>query len=224
MADNVARFSLVAQDDPNLGVSGWVGDGPVSNPSGPAGWEAVSRPKRVALTLWRGRDAPRIMVPFLFDRWREGLSVEDKVEALNALWGLGSDEQPPVLTIDGATIPRYAREDGRTWVIESVEWGDAIRRDSDGLLVRQAGSITLMEYAQDKRLAKLKRSTRPKYRQVNVRRGDTFAKIAKRELGAAKLARRLAKLNDARSVDVVLKRDHVKVPAGDELAKWKRGG
>lgn len=228
----VDEVNLRASDDPTLEVTVKLGNGPVTvTPSGYGGWEAVARPQRRALTVWKGRDVLRLSLPLLLDKFlegREGAQVEDEIRVLEQMAGLGdsSDHEPPRLIVEGILPHDFSRASENRWVIETLEWGDAIRRMSDGQRVRQEVVLTLMEYTGADALRRLKGNAKPAYRYADVHKGDTLAKLAKREVGSAKWARRLGKLQapPVRSVDVKLTRDRVRIPTGAALAKLKSKG
>ena len=223
----VNQTYLVAEDDGSLNLLVNLGDGPVTVTGGYGGWDEVSRPGRRALTVWRGRDALRLTVPLLIDKFSEGThghSVEAECRTLERMAGLDEgDPQPPLLIVEGILPHDYSRAPQNRWVIDGLEWGDAIRRLSDGHRVRQEATLALMEHTGAEALRRLKGMDKPSYRMVKVKKGDTFNAIAKRELKAAKLGTRLARLNGARSPDVKLTRDTVKVPTGAALVAFKKG-
>src|SRR5690606_10220798 len=103
----------------------------------------------------------------------EGRSVEDECRTLEKMAGLDrGDPEPPLLIVEGILPHDYSRASGNRWVIETIEWGDAIRRMSNGQRVRQELVLTLMEHTGDDVLARIKHQTkRPKYRTVRVRPG-----------------------------------------------------
>jgi len=215
-ADTVVFTSVVGQ------VTALLGDAAPTTSGGIGGWEAVARHGREPLTIYRGPAEPlKAAVAILldgFDEGDEGASVEPEIAALERMGGLGADDEPALVYVTG--IPH----DGDAWVIESIEWGDCIRRPSDGRRVRQAAVVNLARFREDETLRRIKpRRSAPKYRHVRARQGDTFEKVAARELGTRRLGARLARLNGKRSPDVKLKAGHrVRVPAGDLLKSWKR--
>lgn len=117
-----------------------------SDASTMSNWEIVARPKRKGLTDWTGQDPYRLGVPILIDGFVEDRSVEPEIEYLRRL------ERVPYDTVDGDRHPAVCRVAGPLplvglqWVIEQVEWGDEIRRASDGVRVRQAAIVHFLEF------------------------------------------------------------------------------
>lgn len=192
--------------------------------AGVGGWESVTRPGRRPLTVWRGAPETTMTLPLIFDGWANGRSQERAILTLERLGGLAGrrDGEPPLLIVRGWP-PMAAQRVGSAarWVITGMEWGDAIRRVSDGHRLRQQVTVTLTLHVEDDRLERLRSSSRPSYRFIRARRGDTYEKIAARELGRARYGARLARLNGRRSPDVRLRAGaRVKLPTGYVLREW----
>jgi hypothetical protein len=227
-------FVYIAPLDLNLpDVIARLGESAPVYTGGVGGWEAVPRPGRRPLTVWRGVQEPlRLQLSLLLDRFLEGdegYSVEPDIVALERMGGLDAgDPEPPLLVVEGQ-LGRHDMSGAsqNRWVIESLDWGDAIRRQSDGHRVRQAVTVTLLEHKEDDRLARVRKGTgKPKARYYTAKSGDTFAKIAASKLGSAKFAARLARLNSERagSIHRKLKAGRkVRLPSASALADWKRG-
>lgn len=207
-----------------------LGEGSPQVTGGVGGWEVVGRPLRRPLTVWRGTTDPlRMVLPLLFDGFAEatsGRSVEAEIRTLERMGGLDSgDPEPPTILVEGSLPHDASRTQGRNrWVIEGLEWGDAIRRASDGHRVRQAVTATLLLFTEDDRLERIKRPKKaPKFRYVTARQGDTFEKLAARELKLKRAGMRLARLNKGRSPDTPVKRGtRVRLPSDAALRTWKR--
>jgi hypothetical protein len=134
------------------------------------------------------------------------------------------DPEPPTLVVEGSLPHDESRAKQNRWVIESLEWSDAIRRASDGHRVRQAVTVTLMLFVEADKLNRLKKLAKRGGRFISARTNDTFAKIAKRELKSAKLGPRLARHNGKRSADTKLRAGtQVKLPSAAAVKDWKRG-
>lgn len=218
-------YVAIAAPDRGLFVLARVGDGTPTVSGGVGGWEAVPRPLRRPLTVWRGTPDPlTLSLPILLDGFDEDKPVEKDVRTLEKMGGLDrGDPEPPELIVEGA-VPHSETHRGR-WVLNGLDWGDAIRRASDGQRVRQAVTLTLVLKVDDDRLDRIRHAqARPTYRYVHARPGDTYEKIAARELKLKRLGSRLARLNGGRSPDVKLPKNHrVKLPTGGLLTAWKKG-
>lgn len=223
-------------DDKTLTLQCRFAEGSPTLSGGVGGWEPVPRPGRRPLTVWRGIADPLTMtLPLLFDGYGDpaatrvgevGLSVEDEIRVLERMGGLDKDDpEPPTVSVEGALPHDRSRAKQNRWVVSAITWGDAIRRPSDGHRVRQVAEVVLVLFTDDDRLERVKTSAAPKVRTVHALEGDTFAKIAARELDTQHLGIRLARLNDRRAgaVRVKLKKGTpVKLPSANALREWKR--
>lgn len=164
---------------------------------GYASWQETARPRRVALTDYVGRSPFRQTVPILLDGFATGASVEPAIRTLEkmALPGSGRAD-PPVLTLAGP-LPRVEGD----WVVETIEWGQALR-DDDGNRIRQAATISLLELVEDERLKELNRRRPSRPRWYVVKRGDTLRSIAAHQLGKASRWHEIARLNHIRRLQM----------------------
>lgn len=144
--------------------------------AGGGGWEVVPRPRRIALTIWRGRDPYKMTVPFMIDGYRVGRSIESDIARLNQMQMGANLRQPPTVTINGAVPVK-----GATWVIESIEWGDDVywaqEGSSEPYRMRQNGVINFVQYVEEERVT-ISRDVRTRPRTYTTKRGDTLRKIA----------------------------------------------
>lgn len=217
----------------STGVRAQLGEGSATVDGGLGGWESVPRPGRRPLTVWRGPEEPlRMGLPLVFDgygRIADDSTVQTSVEAelrqLEIIAGVAvrEDPVPPFITVLGA-VPHDLRWAPRNrWVIEDLEWGAAERRFKDGQRVRQFVDVTLLLYTEPDRMRRLTEQSRPTRDPVKAKDGDTFEKIAARELGAGKLGAKLARLNGKRSPDKKLEQGElIKFPTLDALREWKQ--
>jgi hypothetical protein len=140
------------------------------------GWDVTARPRQVGMTTWTGVEPIQFALSLMFDGFSVG-HTQDR--ALNLLLRVarGTDDSPPgILTVEG--IPAPADE----WVIESIDYGDAILTQA-GNHYRQQITLTLREYVDPTYLQIRKGARQPgraKTHIITVRRHDTPAKIAKR--------------------------------------------
>lgn len=193
------------------------------------GFEGYPRPLKRALPKWRGTDVPLLSLAIIIDG-HPGRSVEAACKTLTRLAGglTANDPEPPRLILNGAALNSEIDGPRKRWVIaESPDWDTSrdgvIRRMSDMHRTRQAVALTFMLAGEDVQIAAAPAPAAPKYRFIRAKDGDTYEKVAKRELGEVRLAHRLARLNDATSVDRRLpSHKRVKLPTGTVLAEWRR--
>lgn len=196
------------------------------------GFEDRPRPLRRGIPFWGGYPTPTLPLSLIIGASAPGPSVERECLALTHLAGgmLADDPDPPELIVRGKMIPPEAKGAHR-WVIADLPaWDtspDGVLRDPVwGYRVRQAVDIVLMLVSADDHLTRVAPArAKPRYRHVKAKDGDTFEKIAKRELGSAKFAHKLAALNGrgGGSVSLALRTGlSVKVPTGALLAEWRR--
>lgn len=158
---------------------------------GVGGWEEIARPRRQAMTDYSGTPLWQVKIELMFDGWStapEGRSVQQEIQTLidMATKAEGAD-QPPIVAFKGSIIPGSIN---RRWVINNLEWGPSVRRVSDGAIVRQVVTVTLLEYIQGK--AAQFRSVGPA--------NDAIARHSAEEAAAASAASRQA-AEDAASIE-----------------------
>lgn len=144
-------------------------------------WSVVPVRRSVGITEWAGRRNYAMSLDLLFDGWIQhpirpslpgsfvgrpslpngrptfspgrGLWLEAAIENLEALATPGRNMlTPPSLRIYGAVPHPEIR-----WVIQNLEWGDAIRDIVTGRRMRQQVTVQLVEYYQPTELQKLPR-------------------------------------------------------------------
>lgn len=182
-------------------VGGWR-TGPIIPSLGYGGHPIGARPKKKALTVWEGRQPFQMEVPVLLDLGGE--LVEGLRSTLDRMaTSVNAQKPPPVRIISNrgklpipADIPEAA-----DWWIEDLKWGDEKRRASDGELVRQEVTVTLLERIDDPLLFA---TSGPKVRTNRahnyvVKKGDTLHSIAAKELGNTTRWREIGALNHIRS-------------------------
>lgn len=217
---------VIMSDDRSLWVKGTLAD-EGAQPVGGGGWEPVQRPGRRSLTVWRNPGDLGMTVAMFLDGNAHGHSVEAGCRTIEEMAGAftpGKGE-PPRLIVAGPSLPHgYERTPAARWVIsEPPEWGDVIRRP-DGKRTRAFVTLTLLLFTETDELERIKpRQPRPDHRVIRARKGDTYLKIARRELGSDRYGRRLAKLNGDHDPHKTLREGaKVKLPSASTLADWKR--
>lgn len=195
------------------------------------GFEDYPRPLKRGLPKWRGTAVPTLPLDIvLMDPTGQDRPVDAAKKMLTRLAGglTANDPEPPRLILNGAALNSEIDGPRKRWVIaEPPAWDtspDGVLRVGRGQhVVRQAVSLTFMLAGEDVQIASAPAPAAPKYRFVRAKEGDTYERLAKRELGEVRLAHRLARLNDATSVDRRLpSHKRVKLPTGTVLAEWRR--
>lgn len=180
-----------------------LGAGPAQITDGYGGWEEIDRPSDLSITHWSGQTPRRMTIPIFLDGYRENDSVQKELDKLLTLGrSRDGDEEPPVFRVSGP-IPFS----GERWVMESSpEMGESFRA-KDGRLLRQALTLSLMEYVKGDRI-KIKRRKGKTY---TTKKGDTLLKIARKlepkdnNKESIKYAKEIGKLNKIRDIRKKLK-------------------
>lgn len=183
-----------------LSVTMLRGDGAPKMVGGGGGWTVEARPKRVALTLWAGRDPYQMDVPVMFDGWADDDSQENAISLLNQMQ-MGADfREPPTVTIVGAVPVKNAR-----WVITGIDWGDNVIYDGDHRL-RQDAVVHLTQYNPEDRLkVRNKGQLRANPKPYVVKKGDTFKSISQSQYGTPDKWRLIMAANDIRDPTSIVK-------------------
>jgi hypothetical protein len=207
MAELNQKFTITSEED-RTEFTATFADGSATVTDGYAGWEVVPRPKRVAVTEWRGRNP---LDYYMTGIENPGIHCEDKVSKLEKLCGLGHGHQPPICRVDGqGAIPHdYTVRPGLHWVIEALAWDKAIelRTQATGRRLRCGGTITVRQFSTARDVLRTIKSTdraiQP--RKYIVKKGDTLNKIAKKfykDPNKWKIIADANKLRDRRSIYV----------------------
>lgn len=231
---------LKAENRTDLLIQVRLGDGDVKVSGGVGGWDAVGRPLRTPMTVWKGIASPLTMtLPLLFDGFGEGASgtsVEADIAKLEAMGGLDlsknapADPEPPLLVVEGSIPHDASREPDNRWVIatDGLEWGSAIKRRSDGHRVRQSVLVTLWLFQEDDRLESIASGkAKPSYETVkSTKKLNTYEKLAAHHLKNKAFGGRLARLN-GQSTSAATKKlkegTKVRLPTPSALQDWRRG-
>lgn len=204
---------LQAWRDRSLRVILQLGDGPPVPQLDP-GWEVIPRARRVGLTEWTGRDPVRVAFPAMIDglERNESSQVERACRTLEKLAGhRGGNTAPPRLMVDalGAIPHDFTNASHLKWVIEQIEWGDALR-NRRGRRVRQLVDLVLLQDVEDEdeiRMPVVRKRQKTGGHGAGfttARQGESLRDVAKRT--GVKLAE-LKRLNGIRDGDRKLKRN-----------------
>jgi hypothetical protein len=217
----------------NILLSAHFGEGTINTTGGGGGIVSVPRPQKKPVTVWRGPQANyQHEIPLIFDTWGTTVKpIEQELAWLEQVAGVDmfTSQQPPLLILNaGGALPHDVFHSPQLrWVIpEEPVWGEAIRRRDTGERVRQLVTVKFMVWnAADILSRNPTRQTNTKSVYV-AKQGDTYTKIAARELkneGGAKWGNRLAQLNGARdgaaSPGVG---QSVKLPTSAEVKRWSQ--
>jgi hypothetical protein len=148
-------------------------------------WTAIPRLKRRPLSSWSGPQLVKIECEVRFDGFDRGQAVGPDLLVLRSLQdrlpGDGAPDRPPYLELLGYAPGHYTSE-AIAWQIDGLE----ISEDEhlDGVCVQALAKITLAEWI-DPDIRVRVQATRSASRPYSWRRGDTLARVAKRELGSA---------------------------------------
>jgi hypothetical protein len=137
----------ISTTDPPMRVTARLSQEQPQVTAGYGGWEEVARPRRSPLTTWKASPGLRMSLPILLDNWTKGLSIEKQIGDIALMARpVASDGEPPQVKIAarGGAIPYQ----NRTWVVDSIDWGDALMNAS-GNRVRQQATLSLLEYVED---------------------------------------------------------------------------
>lgn len=163
--------------DPSFVLVALLGEESPTLSGGFGGWSVIARPRDVGMTIWDGVEPYQLTVSLMLDGFANRLSQEPALRGLQRV-ARGDRESPPgVVAIEG--IPSLPAKE---WVIEGIEFGDAIRRVHDMHRTRIAVDLTLREYVRPEYLTQRKATRRTSSKSVILiaNKGDTAAKIAKR--------------------------------------------
>lgn len=153
----------------------------------------VDRPRNVTATEFEGSTPFRLAFDLRLDGYPT-TSVHDRILTLEGMAGIHAPTRPPprlLLRYSGASKTRY--------VIETLEFGDEVRR-SDLAIVRVTASVTLREWVSPDVVAspatrRQQASSAPSGRVHTVVAGDTLWALAVRFLGAGPRWTEIQRLN-----------------------------
>lgn len=160
--------------------------------------ETVDIPWRASRTWWSGQSGATLQIPCVFDGFPRQ-SVEGKIAIVEEMArpvaaGKASGRPSPVQV--AGNVPGA----DRAWMLVGIEQGTAMWRN--GYRVRQHLVLSLVQWlpleqadTRGRRNARTSKGAVKRRGTVVVKRGDTLATIAARELGQASRWRDIAKAN-----------------------------
>lgn len=181
------NIRIVCQD-PDMVLEGMSGPDSPKLTGGIGGWDTVTRPRQVSMTVWNGVEPYELSFGMILDGWwntrnralKPQESVEPDLRDLLAVVRGDGESRPGIVDVDGIpSLPKVKRG----WVIKDVQFNDAIRRDSDFHRTRVSIDFVLMEYVPPELLKIEKRpvgKTLGKTVVISAKDGDTPSIIARR--------------------------------------------
>lgn len=223
-------FVVLSSANPAISVRLPLDATPPAVTGGYGGWEMVARPRRAALTQWKGREPFTATIAFVLgslvgdDPPSQEVSIS-RLERL-ALPNPNPGGEPPVVRARG-TMPHSDLE----WVIQIIEWGDS-DRNRRGERIVQHGVVTLWRYTADDRIqlmpaaAEIRRKTAESERALAAKKGgktaskklyyaksgDTLSSIAADQLGSHKRWKEIGDLNNIRDDKSVVEGQEIRLP------------
>jgi hypothetical protein len=202
-------------------------------PVGGGGIDPQARPGRRPLTPYHNPDALGLTMSILLDGLRDSEPVEDRCRIVELMAGMFMPDDPgPVdVLIRGKAVPHCwgAEALRHRWLIsEAPGWGTDVGpelvRDRKGRRVRQQVDLTWLLSTDSDALDRIKpRQGKPDHRPDRARKGDTWKKIARRELGSPHLGKKLAELNGRRDPNEKLKEGrHIRLPSKHLKDVWEQ--
>ena len=192
MSPDLPEFAYVTLNAGQANVRAYLGEEGAKITSGYGGWEVTARPRDVAMTTWQGRGPFEMDLPLLLDALATDGSVESDCRQIErAAVPKNAASTPPVVTVKGA-VPRA----GLRWVVESIDWGDALRSIWSGERVRQAVSLHLIEYQPPQLRAPRSKATPKNSKIVKAKKKtNTYKELAKVHLENVNRCAEIRKLN-----------------------------
>lgn len=184
-------------------VSAMLAEEQAKPSDGYGGWEEIERPRRKAVTSFKGAPNMKMTVPVMVDGFLTDTPVDQAITTLETMAQIGAGfTEPPSVRVTGAGVPHT----DLVWVIEDLEWGDALFSDA-GLRTRQFVTVKLLEYTSDESIITVEytppttadcEAASSAVKNYKVKAGDTLQSIAAEHLLAASCWQRIAKLNKLR--------------------------
>jgi hypothetical protein len=190
--------------NPALELAVRLGPGEVVPSGGVGGAEAIELPHNRSAVHWETHPPLALTLPLLFDGHQKDLNVEDELADLRRLARAEPGaRRPPSVVVEGP-IPLS----GTAWLINGLEYGACIRRESDDKRTRQVVTVQLIEDREVEDVIKRtrRRPARTSGRTHTVKRGETLRSIAAKHKvkggwrALAKLQR--PPIRDPRTLDV----------------------
>jgi hypothetical protein len=164
-------------DDPPADVLAMMGEESPRLTGGIGGWDVTERPRQVSMTTWGGVEPFALDLPLILDRYASRGSVEPELAALLAVGRGDGESEPGVLEVAGIALPTDR------WVLDGIDFGEALLLAQTGERSRQLLTLQLREYVPPEYLqlrAGALKASKGKTKVITTRAGDTPAKVAHR--------------------------------------------
>lgn len=216
------RWITLRSIDPDVSVRCLHGEGRAVLSGGVGGTVTLDVPHDTQAVHWETHPPYQLSVPLVLDGWATQTSVADDLHNIYKMARVepGGRRPPSVYVTEGA-VPRK----DLAWLVEDVVLGEALVRESDGVLLRQHVRLELVqdrrvtvgqsraqsaaERARNRAQARTLQQQSTALRQARgkpytVRAGDTLPRIAaaKHVEGGWRAIARLNGIRDPRSIKV----------------------
>lgn len=201
----MSEFLRILAPSVDVDLKVLMGDGAATPTGGIGGWVQKERPDAKSLTEWPGNGTFTQDIPILINGFMDDNSVQGQANDIIALGRkTDDDEVPPVFRIFGAIWMQWL-----PYVLEGVDWGEEVIRDTDTRLLRQELILHVAEY-EDPDQIRIKKRKRAGFGTGKgggtnfpgnvyiVRKGDTLIKIAMKIYGDRNVWKKLAAKNNIR--------------------------
>jgi hypothetical protein len=179
-------------------VGAYFTDKEIEPSLGYGGHPVAVRPKTSALTVWEGRQPFQLTVPLLLSQGAPRDTVPDLCRRLDQM----ASAKPPTANQANPTDPYTVTihqtvgtlplpggiQAGDKWWIEDLTWGEG-KRDRNNELYYKEVVVVLLETVVDETLKT--RGAHP----YTIKKGDTWARIAAKELGDQERQYELREMN-----------------------------
>ncbi|GAB6901870.1 LysM peptidoglycan-binding domain-containing protein [Kineosporia succinea] len=199
--------TLVRVSDKRIAMRARFGPSLPKVQDGYGGWKIIDRPRKRSMTEWQGPQPMRASLQMLFDGFaasRLGQSQAQSIAYLERHFAPTNGALvPPAFRVLGA----WPLDEAMHWVCDGLQVDDdtamTIVRRSDRVPLRTLVTLSLLQYVPGDVIIKTSAAKRSKEKQGSgsktkiyvVKQGDTLGKIAAKQLGSAKRAADIKKLN-----------------------------
>lgn len=190
-------------------------EAPATLGGGTGGTQSLEVPRQRAAVHWEGHPPLTLSVPLVLDGHGADRSVEGEIADLLRMGRAEPGEaRPPTVRVAGP-VPCASTDE---WLVETIDWGAAMRRNGDPLEQRTRQHLVLnlvedhsVDLVLTRKVPPAKR-VRIRRKRYVVKKGDTLSKIAAR-LKVKGGWRAIAKVNGIRDPKRIKVNQRLKIPA-----------